>query len=509
MEKLSTMDDAEINDLLTSKFPKARIMVIGDLMLDKYIFGSATRISPESPVPVLDVSHESYRLGGAANTAANLAGLGSSPFIAGLVGDDKNAQILREMLSPLAADLDGLIKDKDRPTTLKTRFLASHQQLLRTDKEDQSAIPVQHQEKILEYIHARADSTDVIILSDYNKGLFERDFALNIISFASKAGIPVLVDPKGEDYSRYQGADILTPNLTEIGRALGIPKPYSDKEVIDAGAKISSEYNIQAVLATRSKDGMTLIPHRDNSYGLEHPLHYRSEVVDIYDVSGAGDTAIATLGACLASGIILSEAVRIANIAAGLIVQKTGTASIQINELKAALTGSIENLNQRIYGSGSQDSARQLVEHWKAQGLKVGFTNGCFDILHSGHVAYLNETRRHCDRLVVGMNCDESVSRLKGQNRPVNPEEDRAAVLAGLKAVDMVVLFGDQDSEGDKAIELIERLKPEIYFKGGDYAEDDIPEAPVVRGYGGEIFICKPSEGRSTTLTIEKMKNSA
>lgn len=497
--------DTDLEDLFSNKLKNAKILVVGDLILDQYIFGTSDRLSPESPVPVLNVENETYRLGGAANVVANLAGLGVVPYIAGLVGDDTEAIRLTEMIEKLVRNKKGLIQAPMRPTTLKTRFLANHQQMLRVDRETSRPISVAHTEKILEYVHSILASLDLIILSDYGKGTFNEALAGEIIRDARKNNIPVIVDPKGKNFTRYKNANIVTPNIKELAMALDIDPPTTEKGIINAAKSLASKNNFEAVLVTRSQDGMSLVPSDTNSFGLDHTYHYQSRVIDVFDVSGAGDTAVATLGACLASGIILTEAVQISNTASGIVVQKVGTASIQNQELKAALKSFGGPLRQSIYPAENWSGAQQTVEHWKSQGLTVGFTNGCFDVLHAGHVSYLNETHQKCDKLVVGLNCDESVTRLKGSSRPVNPSKDRAAVLAALKAVDMVVLFAKTEEEEDKAIKLINTLKPDIYFKGGDYSEDKIPEAPTVRSYGGDVYICKPVEGLSTSVMLEKL----
>ena len=498
--------DTHIESLFSEQMEQANVMVIGDIILDKYVFGTADRLSPESPVPVLNVNRETYRLGGAANVVSNLAGLGVKSYLAGLVGADEDADIVRKMLSSLIVNEKGLITDQNRPTIKKTRFLANHMQLLRTDQEVTTPIAIQHAEKILEHVHAHITEVDVIILSDYGKGVFNKNFAADIIKLARKNNVAVIVDPKGKDYRRYSGSTIITPNLKELSDGLDVSPPRTDKEVIAAAETLAADIDVDAVLVTRSQDGMSLVPKQKNSYGLNHSYHFKAKVVDVYDVSGAGDTVIATLGACMACSVILPEAIQIANTAAGLVVQKVGTAAVQARELKSALNSDGGPLRQRIYAPDNWPGALQVVEQWKSQGLTVGFTNGCFDILHAGHVAYLNETRHKCDRLVLGLNVDESVKRLKGEDRPVNTQGNRAAVLAALKAVDLVVLFAQSPEEEDKAIKIIQLLKPDMYFKGGDYEQDDIPEAPYVRDYGGDVFVCKPVEGISTTITIEKLQ---
>ena len=502
--------DIDIEDLFSNRLKNAQIMVVGDMMLDRHVFGSATRLSPESPVPVLNVEDESCRLGGAANAVANLVGLGVRPHIAGVIGRDNNGDILADLLGDMGCDMQGLIREPRRSTIVKTRFLADKQQLLRVDHEEISPLSVSNQEKILEYVHSKSNILDVIILSDYGKGMFLGGLAADIIRVANKIGVPVIVDPKGEDYSIYRGASVLTPNLKELSQVADLKDKRSNRDVVECAQRLAAQNDIETVLVTRSEDGMSLIPGAQNSFGLDHVYHLKSNVADVSDVSGAGDTVIATFAACMACDVILSEAANIANIAAGIVVRRVGTTAISRRELEGVLAPHLSDGHhpQRIFLQSQQVQARKIVERWRAQGLKIGFTNGCFDVLHAGHVAYLSETRQKCDRLIVGLNADSSVRRLKGDGRPVNCEADRAAVLAALQPVDMVVLFGEEAKDDDKAIPLIERLRPDIYFKGGDYVEAQIPEAPTVRGYGGDLYICRSVEGVSSTLTIEKIRAS-
>mgnify|MGYP006283486001 CR=1 FL=1 len=493
-----------LKQIFETELPNSKILVIGDLILDKYVFGTADRLSPESPVPVLNIERETYRLGGAANVLANLSGLGVTPWVAGILGKDEDAEIVRKMMKSLVRDMRGLFDDKTRPTTKKTRFLANHQQLLRADQETNTEVSVQISEKILEYVHSLITDLDVIIFSDYGKGVFKGTLASDIIELARKNNVAVMIDPKGRDFSRYNGATVITPNVKELSETLDIQRPRTDKSVVSAGRDLAISTNAEAVLITRSQDGMSLVPAKNNSFGLDHPYHFKSRVIDVYDVSGAGDTVIATLAAFISCGLSLPQASYVANVAAGIVVQKIGTAAIQSRELLSRLSTN-SPIRKEIYRQDNWEGASQKIEQWRTSGLKVGFTNGCFDILHAGHVAYLNETRSHCDRLVVGLNTDSSVSRLKGESRPVNREMDRAQVLAALQAVDLVILFGDTEQEEDKASMLINGIKPDIYFKGGDYKEEDIPEARHVRKYGGDIYICNPVEGLSTSLTLEKL----
>jgi D-beta-D-heptose 7-phosphate kinase / D-beta-D-heptose 1-phosphate adenosyltransferase len=495
------------------------ILAIGDIMLDRYVYGDAHRISPESPVPVLSIRNENLMLGGVGNVLANLAGLGAAVHVLAVTGRDLAAESVRRLVADRGADPRNLVELPDRPTTVKTRFLASHQQLLRTDFEKTEAITPAVGAALLAKAEALLPQVRAVVLSDYGKGLLTPEFIAALIKKAAAKNIPVLVDPKGSDYGIYKGAGIVTPNRKELSEATGGRPVKSDAEVVAAAQALMEQAGIGAVVATRSQDGMTVV-RRAAKGGFEEPVHLRTEAIEVFDVSGAGDTVIATLAAALAAGADLVAAAAIANVAAGLVVAKVGTAPVRRAELLAALDRKDLDLRPRESGGMVIDTAREAplcngdeasetVARWKARGLKVGFTNGCFDILHQGHVNYLNRARDRCDRLIIALNCDESVSRLKGAERPVNGEGARAAVIGALGAVDMVVLFGAQKAEDDKPVLLIERLKPDIYFKGGDYTIQQLPEAPVVTAYGGEVAIMPLSEGHSTTATIKKMKGRA
>lgn len=509
---------ADISAAISTKMAHAKILVVGDLILDRFINGDISRVSPESNAPVLHMRDIYDHPGGAYNVVANLCGLGIRPYVTGLVGDDANAQILKDFLAPHVQNLDGFIIDTKRPTIVKTRVMAGDHHLVRIDEESALPIRAQHEEKILEYIHSIIAQLDVIIISDYNKGVFGGVLSQDIIQMARRHNVYVCVDPKGKDYSKYKNAHIITPNVKEMADVLGRSISLDDDaDIVAAGQDLTQAHQIDVVLATRSEKGMSLIPSDKNIFGLDQVCHIRfdGQRINAVGVSGAGDTVMAVLAGCLAAGMIMSDAAHIANIAAGIEVQKQGTTVININELMEYLKMSNTNTQSNagikgapIVAADNWQDAKNQVLAWKDQGLRVGFTNGCFDILHAGHVTYLNETHQKCDVLVMGLNCDASVKRLKGETRPINEEQNRAEVLAGLKAIDLVVLFAQKPEEDDKAIDIIKFLEPDVYFKGGDYTEDQVPEAPIVRNYGGEVYICKPVDGLSTTLTVEKIKKA-
>ncbi len=495
----------------------ACVLVIGDLMLDKFVYGHVERISPESPVPVLAINKENQMLGGSGNAFANLQGLKTNPEIISVVGDDQEAQIMRNKLEASNANSAYLVTDINRPTSVKTRFLAGHQQLLRTDYEASTHINDAVKADILAYCNKLIPRMQAIILSDYGKGLLRPDLLTDIIALANQHHVPVIVDPKGQDFSIYRGADAITPNRKELADATRGQPTKSDEEIITASEAIINDCGIGRVIATRSQDGISVIS-KD-----EAPVHIRAfEDIEVFDVSGAGDTVIAVIAAALAVGASYEESAILANIAGSIAVTKVGTAPIHLDELCEALehydhhngasffTAGDKTSSSKLAPLMSTQAAQEQIKRWQAKGLKVGFTNGCFDIVHAGHVTYLAETRKHCDRLIVGLNSDSSVRILKGEERPIHDEEARAAVLRALASVDGVVLFGAKDAADDNTANgLIDLLRPCFYFKGGDYTPDQIPEVPLVRSYGGEVIILSNVEGYSTTQAITKIKASA
>ncbi len=485
---------------ITEKYNKINVLVIGDIMLDRFVYGDVERISPESPVPVLSIRREDTMLGGAGNALANLAGLGAESVIIALVGDDTEGRAINEKALSLGIKKDniGLIYDPKRPTTIKTRYLAGHQQLLRTDFEDKTVVGDKVFIELTKSLPRYIKNANAVIVSDYGKGLLREDVLAQIIKIAAENKVPVIVDPKGNDFSKYKGAFAVTPNKKELAEATGGMPTTSNDDIEKAAGKIIDECGINAVIATRGKDGISIIQKNKD------PVHIPTKNVEVYDVSGAGDTVIATISASLAVGADLEQAAILANAAGGVVVSKVGTAPIRHDELVEALTGNTPHVIQH------KAEALETVKRWRAKGRKIGFTNGCFDILHQGHVTYLQEARQNCDHLIVALNKDSSVRILKGENRPVHEENARAIVLGALECVDMVVLFGaDKPGDDNTASKLIEYLKPDIYFKGGDYKVDDIPETPTVRAYGGEVRVLSEIKGSSTTKSIAKMQGKA
>lgn len=494
----------DLSEIL-NKIKGRAVLVVGDLMLDTFVYGNATRISPEAPIPVLAISKETKMLGGAGNVVSNLSSLGITPYVFAVVGDDENARTIRDIASSLSAKISGIVTDPSRPTTTKTRFVASGQQLLRADFEKICALPSSMKESFLDEMKQALKSVQAVVISDYGKGLLSRDMLVEIVSEAKAQNLPVLVDPKGRDFSIYQGADIITPNRKELSEATNGSAAKTDEDIVAAAKAILSTCGISHVVATRSEDGMSLVSESRD------PLHLRTQAREVFDVSGAGDTVIATIAAVMAAGGTLEEAAHIANIAGGIVVGKTGTAPIHLEELTEALGSpaiSTQGHHPRIVRDWAE--ARRIADEWKAEGLSVGFTNGCFDILHYGHVNYLSHARDRCDRLVVGLNLDVSVKLLKGPSRPVNDENARASVIGALGSVDMVVFFGAEKTGDDNTPSaLIDSVRPNVIFKGGDYKAEDLPEAKIAQAYGGRVEIMNLYEGYSTTATIAKMKDSA
>ncbi|MDO9319530.1 MAG: bifunctional D-glycero-beta-D-manno-heptose-7-phosphate kinase/D-glycero-beta-D-manno-heptose 1-phosphate adenylyltransferase HldE [Gammaproteobacteria bacterium] len=465
-------------------FQQARVLVVGDVMLDRYWHGKATRISPEAPVPVVRVANREDRPGGAGNVALNIAALGAAASLVGIVGADEAGEELRSRLQAAGVLCDFAVSSA-APTITKLRVIAQHQQLLRLDfEQDFGAEAVASLEA---RTAALLGGAQVLVLSDYNKGALQN--TRELIAAARARGIPVVADPKGSDFSKYQGATVITPNLSEFETIVG--KCRTEEELSARGLKLMAELDLEALLITRGEHGMTLLRPG-------HPeLHMPTRAQEVFDVTGAGDTVVAVLAASLAAGHSLDDGTALANLAAGLAVGKLGTAAISGPELRRAI--------QREEGSGrGVMTAEQLllaVGDARAHGEKVVFTNGCFDIIHAGHVGYLAEARKLGQRLIVAINDDASVKRLKGPGRPINPVERRMAVLAGLEAVDWVVSFADDTPEA-----LLRLLKPDVLVKGGDYSIGQVVGGEYVLGYGGEVHVLAFLDNCSTSAIVEKLK---
>lgn len=465
-------------------YDDAGVLIVGDVMLDRYWYGPTGRISPEAPVPVVKVENNEERPGGAANVAMNIAALGGATHLVGLTGIDEPARVLTEKLSALKVNCD-FVSLPDYPTITKLRVMSRGQQLIRLDFEDKfSDID---EDAVLSRMALSLDKVKAVILSDYAKGALEHSKAM--IAKAREAGVPVFIDPKGADFERYRGATLLTPNMSEFEHVVGAVN--SDEELEAKGRELVERFDLEALLVTRSEHGMTLI-RRDSE-----AFHLPTQAQEVYDVTGAGDTVISVLAASVAAGKSLEEACALANAAAGVVVGKLGTSTLSTIELAEAVHGSQDT----DYGVIAEHALIDAVRKAKAKGEKVVMTNGCFDILHAGHVSYLNHAAELGDRLIVAVNTDDSVKRLKGPARPVNPTDRRMAVLAGLGAVDWVVPFSE-----DTPQRLISEVLPDLLVKGGDYKPEDIAGGKEVIAAGGKVEVLNFEEGVSTTEIIESIK---
>lgn len=466
-------------------FERARVLVAGDLMLDRYWYGDTSRISPEAPVPVVHVGESEERPGGAGNVALNIAAFGGQCDLLGLTGDDEASDALQHRLEGASVDCH-FEKVAGLATVTKLRVMSRHQQLIRLDFEDgfhdlDSGELEKRYQRLLE-------GCDSVVLSDYGKGTLNSIQPL--IVAARKAGKPVLIDPKGKDYSIYSGATLITPNLSEFEAVVGHCK--NDEELVAKGEQLRSELQLDALLVTRSEKGMTLIRQGD-------VLHLPTKAQEVYDVTGAGDTVISALATALAAGQDLAEATALANLAAGVVVGKLGTATASVAELRKAI-----RVHDEIEGGVLEENRLEaLVRDAQAHGEKVVMTNGCFDILHAGHVAYLEQAKKLGHRLIVAVNDDASVKRLKGDERPVNALAQRMAVLAGLESVDWVVAFSEDTPE-----RLICKIKPNVLVKGGDYRPEEIAGGQCVTENGGEVIVLGFVDGCSTTNIINVIRGA-
>lgn len=473
-------------------FADAKVLVVGDITLDRFVYGEIKRISPEAPVPVLVGDRENQMLGGCGNVVANIAALGGMPVPVTAVGDDANGQSVIRMLTQQGVKTESVIICGDRPTSCKTRFIALNQQVLRFDKEEVKPLSERDRHELIRLVGQHLKEINVVVVSDYGKGVLIDGVAREIIDLARGASKPVFVDPKNSDYSVYRFATAVTPNRNELSEAVS-REVNSDSEVEIAGRELIAKHDLEIVVATRSEKGMSIV-----SESVTH--HIPTEARDVFDVSGAGDTVIAALALARAAGLNWVTAAQFANAAAGVVVGKRGTAQAKAKEVMAMLS-----LTQGSVGSApgimSWEDAAEIASSWRAHNLKIGFTNGCFDLLHSGHVTLLQEARRRCDRLIIGLNSDDSVRRLKGPERPINKELDRAFVLSSLACVDAVVLFPQ-----DTPLELLEIIRPDVLLKGADYGINEVVGADFVQGYGGEVSLIDLVEGRSTTGTIGRIR---
>src|SRR5450830_1016762 len=466
---------------------KKIILVIGDVMLDRYLIGGVNRISPEAPVPVVLLKESEDRAGGAANVAANLCGLGLHTQIIGCIGDDATGATLKQIIATSGVDTELVMRSKQRPTISKTRVMSCNQQIVRIDDESALAFTLEENQQLLSNVaNALSSKPAMVILSDYAKGLLSDTSCQAIIQQCKQLGIPVIADPKGRDYSKYQGANALTPNKKETAEACGVAA-HETEALLQAAKQLKEQLGLDFLAVTRGEEGISFID-------AQHIEHIPATAKKVFDVSGAGDTVIATLAAGMVHGLTPHDALQLANIAAAIVVGKVGTVPITQAELLKAL---VSEDSDKIC-----DKAQliELVKQWKENHQKIVFTNGCFDLLHAGHVTYLEGAKKTGDKLILGLNTDRSVSALKGPSRPVIHEQDRARVLAALAAVDAVILFDE-----DTPLRLIDAIRPDIIVKGDDYTEDQVVGGTEVKSWGGSVKLIPLVQGRSTSNIIKKL----
>lgn len=484
---------------------KPNVLVVGDLMLDRYIWGNAERISQEAPVILLRADKKEERLGGASSVATMLRALDANVSLIGLVGDDRDGESVLKIIQDLGIDSLGIIRDPTRPTTVKERYVGRAQQkhpqqILRVDYEVKDAANLKTQEQLCDSIEKASRSADVILISDYDKGVCTPKVIQHCVSIAHKKGIKVIADPiRGSDYSQYKGCSTITPNRLEASLASGIDIK-NNSDALEAANRLLTRLDLEAAIITLDKDGMAL-KHRNGFEGI-FPTRPRA----VYDITGAGDMVMSVLGLSLAAGIDYPDAIRLANIAGGIEVEKLGVATVTREEMMHDI---LQTMHEADATSPSvkilnRDQIQSIVNRYKLTEKKIVFTNGCFDILHAGHVRYLNESKRQGDILIVGLNSDKSVKRLKGENRPINPQEARATVLAALQCVDYVTIFDE-----DTPKQLIETIRPDVLVKGADYKKENVVGADFVESYGGRVHLAELLDGFSTTNVIEQLKGNS
>lgn len=469
-----------------------RALCVGDILLDSFVYGHTERVSREAPVPILNEHNRVDMLGGAGNLARNINSLGGVPVLVGVIGDDEAGASISALVKEACGSTDGLVEEAGRRSPTKIRYVAQNQQMLCVDRDPVVDINEETETGILNAVRAVIETADVVILSDYGRGMLTRTLTQGVIGLARDAGIPVTVDPRGLDFSRYDGASVIKPNAGELAEETGLPV------VDDASAEIALKalkdrlLRTDALLVTRGGQGMSLL-EKDGEI-----VHHKARPRSVFDVSGAGDTALASLSLAVAANIDLSDAMALADLAAGTAVTKSGTATVSPEEVLQDADGGQEAPDWRIV---SWQTALDLTDTWRREGLRVGFTNGCFDILHPGHLSVLRHAASVCDRLIVGLNSDASVGRLKGPERPINKAQDRAIMLASLEMVDRVVIFDE-----DTPQELIETINPHALIKGADYVADDLPGAAFIKANGGEVILAPLMKDKSTTAIVDKLK---
>ncbi|HYM01593.1 MAG TPA: D-glycero-beta-D-manno-heptose-7-phosphate kinase [Stellaceae bacterium] len=475
---------------LAEALGRSRVLCVGDVMVDHFVYGRVERVSPEAPIPVLRVEREEGSLGGAGNVLRNLHALGAHARFVSAIGNDTAGREVTRLIGALGGVDAHILTERGRTTTVKTRYVAGTQQMLRADREQVAPLNDVSRRKFLDLVRKVSPDCQATVVSDYAKGVLSNGVAAEVIATARAAGNIVVVDPKGTDYSAYRGATVLKPNRRELGDATK-RRIESENEIIGAARALIDDFDFAAVLVSLGQDGILLVEARGETHRLG------AEAREVYDVSGAGDTVVAVLAAALAAGASFRDAARLANVAAGVVVGKVGTAVVHANELAETLVDRDTLESRKVLPLAL---ALDHVARWRRNGLRIGFTNGCFDLLHPGHVALLSQARTACDRLVVGINSDASVRRLKGAGRPVQNETARAAVLASLASVDLVIVF-----EEDTPRTLIVEIRPDVLVKGADYRLDQVVGADIVQSYGGKVLLADLLPGHSTTATIARL----
>jgi D-beta-D-heptose 7-phosphate kinase/D-beta-D-heptose 1-phosphate adenosyltransferase len=471
-----------------------KILVVGDVMLDRYWTGDSSRISPEAPVPVVKIGDLDDKVGGAANVARNIAHLDGQVTLLGIVGEDENGERLEQLLASENIT-SALVKQSQQPTITKLRVISRQQQVVRLDFEE--AFATEHASAVKAAFEAQLNNFDFVLFSDYNKGSLSN--IKEMIQIARDAGKKVLVDPKSKDLADYAGANVITPNKTEFVAAGGLVN--NELEIQSSARSIMENCGIESILLTRSEQGMSAIT-------ADSKTDMPAQVLEVSDVTGAGDTVIATLTMMMAAGLELADAAKVANLAAGIVVAKLGAATVSPEELYRVVNEHMFASKQAHYQTPFEEVLKH-IEFARQSGEKIVFTNGCFDILHAGHVHYLEQAKALGDRLVVGLNNDASITRLKGEGRPVNPLKERATVITGLASVDWVIPFGEVNGNefDDTPYDIIKQVNPDVLVKGGDYTVDTIVGADVVQKAGGEVAVIEFVDGCSTTRIIEKIQN--
>ena len=470
-----------------------KVFCLGDLMLDKYIVGTTNRISPEGPIPVLDIKKEVGMLGGVGNVVRNLSTLATETYLVSLLGDDLASKEVEKKLNNINV-YNNLIKDPSRPTIIKSRFIANNQQILRVDKEKITPINKKIEKKVYEFSKKQILKTNAVVISDYNKGLITENILKKIISFAKIHKKPIIVDPKSSNFSKYRGATIITPNIKELEAVLK-KKIINEKQIIDFSRKLISKFNFNYLLVTMGKSGMILISRKQKRI-----VKLKAESEEVFDVSGAGDTVVSYIAAGLASSLKIEEVVEIANLAAGVVVNKTGTSVAHLSEVLLSINKNNYHLSKVMDFS----EAKKIINFWLNKKNKIGFTNGCFDYLHPGHISLFKQAKKKCSKLIVAINSDNSVVKNKGPLRPKQKLNTRLQILNSIPFIDLIIVFSDKTP-----LNIIKKIKPHLLIKGSDYRENQIVGAKEVKKYGGKILRAKTLKNFSSSIIIDEILNTS